>query len=152
MKKLLRMAEEQTDSAEILVRRTRKTPVLFMDRRMESVAYEDSFNVALRVIRDGRLGTSYGNSLERRETLVEQAVKSARYGDRIEFDFSDRPIPRKDLGNFDEDLMDFPLDRIAQDSLALVDSLKSEGVKTTIEVETILTHQETHFLNSKGAD
>jgi len=152
MKKLLEMAKNVADSVEILCWNTHTTPVSFQDRRFDGITFTDSSNIALRLIKDGKLGTSYGDSLEKRDTLINQALKSASYGDEAEFDFSDLPILPLNFENYDEDLLDLPLEKMASETLELIDFFKSNGVDGTVRASASVSSIEVRFLNSKNVE
>ncbi|MFC2172474.1 PmbA/TldA family metallopeptidase, partial [Acidobacteriota bacterium] len=152
MKKLLEKALNVADSVDILTWKSRVLPVQFQDHRFEGVTFTDSYNVALRIIKDGKLGTSYGDSLESRDTLIEQAVKSAKYGDNVEYDFSHEPIRPLNFENYDGSVTEQSLDAIASETLELVDFFKKNGVDSTVRAGATMMTTDIRFLNSKGIE
>jgi len=84
---LLRRARRRADAAEVILQRAESRSVRFQDNRLKSVSTRAVRGVGLRVIRNGRLGFSSTNDLERLDELVADALESAAFGQPARFEF-----------------------------------------------------------------
>jgi PmbA protein len=87
MHPLIETAKETVDQAELYWSRRHAVNVLYQNYRLQQVEENDLSAVALRVIEDGRLGSSYGDFPEG-DRLLDDARAAARYGDPATFSFA----------------------------------------------------------------
>ncbi len=112
MHPLIESAKGTVDQAELYWRRRHTISALYQNYRLQQVEENDLSSVALRVIEDGRLGSTYGVFPEA-ETLLDDARAAARYGDGATFSFAptaDYPSVRtyddRTAGATSQDLVD----------------------------------------------
>jgi len=87
MHALIEGARGSVDQAELYWSRRREIHVLYQNYRLQQVEENDLSSVALRVIDDGRLGSTYGVFPDR-EDLLDDARTAARYGEPATFSFA----------------------------------------------------------------
>ena len=84
---LLEKACRVADEAEVYHLRHRDDPVIFEANRVKLVERRESSGVALRIIKDGRVGFSSTTNLEELDGLVRNALEVASLGPKANFQF-----------------------------------------------------------------
>ncbi len=87
MHSLIEAARGSVDQAELYWSRRHTITVLYQNYRLQQVEENDLSSVALRVIQDGKIGTTYGVFPDHGD-LLDSARTSARYGDPATFAFA----------------------------------------------------------------
>lgn len=151
MKKLLKVAKENSDAAEVYVVRRKLTPVEFENSKLQKINLRSTLEVALRIIRDGKLGFSFGTSLEDPHILVKQAVKSAENGARVEFEFPSQSS-QETYDNYDPNILASSVEELAQKCNREIEWLKQQGVKAPINAGIFVEGEELTILNSSGVE
>jgi len=87
MDAILEKARAASQEAEVFLISSEETPVQFEANRLKQVQAKQSTGVALRIIKDGRIGFASSNDVDDAEGLVGMAVETARFGSpaRLEF-------------------------------------------------------------------
>lgn len=88
LEKILELAAPNTQAAEVYFVSSQDTPIEFENNRLKSLQTKAVQGVALRVIRNGRLGFASSTDLTRLEDLVDAAVQTAEIGSLVDFDFA----------------------------------------------------------------
>ena len=87
MENILAQAKKVAEEAEIFVVSTEETPVQFETNRLKHVQSKQSTSVALRIIKQGKIGYATTTELENGQNLVNAAVETAQFGMTAEFEF-----------------------------------------------------------------
>jgi PmbA protein len=85
---ILEKAKKVAEEAEVFMVSSDGTSVQFDANRLKHVQSRQSTNVALRIIKDGKIGYATATGLEDGQNLVDMAVETARFGMKAEFEFS----------------------------------------------------------------
>ncbi len=87
MEEILSQAKKVAEEAEVFIVTAEETPVRFEANRLKSIQNRQSTTVALRIIRQGRVG--YATATERGDArnLVNMAVETAKFGTTAQFEF-----------------------------------------------------------------
>lgn len=88
LEKILQLAAPHTHAAEVYFVSSKDTPIEFENNRLKSLQTTAVQGVALRVIRNGRLGFASSTDLTRLEDLVDAAVQTAEIGSTADFEFA----------------------------------------------------------------
>lgn len=80
MDKLLRLAMQQADQADVYFEEGSSDNVSFVNGKLDKADTSLSYGIALRVIKNGRVGLAHTRNLLDRQALVEQALASAENG------------------------------------------------------------------------
>ncbi|WP_071518067.1 TldD/PmbA family protein [Geitlerinema sp. PCC 9228] len=89
IEKILQLASQRADSAEVYYLASEDTPIEFENNRLKSLQTKALQGVALRVIKNGRLGFASATDLTRIEELVDAAIQTSEIGDEVDFAFAD---------------------------------------------------------------
>ncbi len=90
MEEILAQAKKVAEEAEVFVVSSEETPVQFEANHLKHIQSKQSTNVALRIIKQGRIGYATATELEDSQNLVNAAVETAQFGMEAEFEF---PLP-----------------------------------------------------------
>jgi len=87
MERILELAKEVSEEAEVCVVTSEETPIQFETNRLKHAQTRQSTTVGLRVIRAGRIGYATSTSLDDAENLVKMAVSTSEFGAKARFEF-----------------------------------------------------------------
>jgi PmbA protein len=89
MEAILKIARKQADAAEVFKVTTDETGAQFEANRLKHVQSRQTSTLAVRVIRNGRIGYAAGTELADPAELVAMAVETAGFGTGAKFSFPD---------------------------------------------------------------
>ncbi len=149
MENILAQAKKVAEAAEVFLVSAEETPVQFEANRLKHIQGKQSTSVALRIIKDGRLGYATGTDVNDSQTLVENAVETARFGTKAKFELPPTtPYPPVDI--FDPAVESIPVEKMAQlgeELIALITGHTPEIIcEAVVEKETIALR----IMNSRG--
>ena len=87
MESILAQAKKVAEEAEVFMVTSEETPVQFEANRLKHIQNKQSISVALRIIRQGRIGYSASTRIDDSEDLVSMAVETAQFGMPARFEF-----------------------------------------------------------------
>ena len=87
LQQVLERAKAVSEQAEVFHLSGRSRPVVFEANRLKSLVGRDSSGMALRLIKDGRIGFSSTTHWDGADTLVENALETAPFGPKAAMDF-----------------------------------------------------------------
>lgn len=87
MEKLLTLATQAADQAEVYYEDSSSDSIRFNDAKADKAESSLSSGIALRVIKDGKLGKAHTRNLLDAQALVDQALLAAKNGMQVGFDF-----------------------------------------------------------------
>ena len=88
LSKVIDLAKQKNIEAEVYYLSSQDTPIEFANNRLKSLQTKAVEGIALRVIKDGRLGFASASDLSRLDELVDAAVATSEIGDPVEFEFA----------------------------------------------------------------
>ncbi len=88
---ILQSAQAVAEQAEVFSVASRTMPVQFEANRLKQVQTKERSSVAVRIVREGRIGFASASGGSKLDTLVDMAVETAQFGDAAGFEF---PSPR----------------------------------------------------------
>jgi PmbA protein len=122
LEELLERASRVSDQAEVFHVRHRDEPVLFEANRVKLVETRESSGIALRIIKDGRIGFSSTSDLKNTDVLVSNALEMAPFGPEARLGFpSYRSFSPVDV--YDPKTEDLPLEDMVNLGQATIDRL-----------------------------
>lgn len=87
MHKLIEQGKQSVDQAELYWKKTHTIAASYENNQLQEIAENDLSSVALRVVHDGKLGSTFAVTPEQ-EGLLDQAKTAAAYGDPATFSFA----------------------------------------------------------------
>jgi len=149
VEKILAQARKVAEEAEVFLVSAEETPVQFEANRLKNVQGKQSTSVALRIIKNGRLGYATGTDVADVQSLVENAVETAKFGTRARFELPPAtPYPKVDI--FDPAVESASVEKMArlgEELIALITGHTPEIVcEAEVEKETFTLR----IINSRG--
>ena len=86
MESILAEAKKVAEEAEVFMVSSEETPVQFETNRLKHIQSKQSTSVALRIVRQGKIGSATATELDS-QYLVDAAVETAQFGMTAKFDF-----------------------------------------------------------------
>ena len=119
----LEKAKQRADQAEVYRVERRETPVSFEANRLKMLETKESSGMALRIVRDGRIGFSATNDAADIDGLVERAVELADFGAAAKFDL---PGPETYAGVpvYDPKIEDVSIEEMVRTGQTMIDALR----------------------------
>jgi PmbA protein len=149
VERILQKARQVAEAAEVFFVSAEETPVQFEANRLKHIQTKQSTSVALRIIKQGRLGYATATDINDYETLVANAVETAKFGTKARFELPPTtPYPQVDI--FDADVEAVSVEKMAQLGEELIARIKEHTpeivAEAGVEKETIALR----IINSRG--
>jgi PmbA protein len=119
---ILAQAKKVAEAAEVFMVSSEETPVQFEANRLKRIQSKQGTNVALRIIKQGRIGYASTTDLGDTQGLVHSAVETAPFGIQARFE-----LPKKakypEIDVFDPDTESVPIEKmiaLGEELIALV--------------------------------
>jgi PmbA protein len=149
VERILEKARKVAEAAEVFLVTAEETPVQFEANRLKHVQGKQSTSVALRIIKDGRIGYATATDVNDSQSLVENALETARFGTKARFELPPTtPYPPVDI--FDADVEAVSVEKMAslgEELIALITRHTPDIVcEAAVEKETI----DLRIINSRG--
>ncbi|MDP2932140.1 MAG: TldD/PmbA family protein [Chloroflexota bacterium] len=87
MEEVLSLAKKVAEEAEVYTVTSEETPVRFETNRLKHIQSKQSRSVALRIVRQGKLGYAVTTAADAGQELVDMAVETAQFGMPARFEF-----------------------------------------------------------------
>ena len=146
---LLEKAAKVSQEAEVFHVRHRGEPVLFEANRLKLVESRESSGVALRIIKDGRIGFSSTSDVTRVDSLVQNALEMVPFGPEARLGFpSSNDMPPVEI--FDPQTADLPLGDMVEMGQRSIDQLVAHTPDVLCDASVSKGVTEVAILNSRG--
>ena len=130
---VLELAEKSADAAEAFVHTSSATPVEFEANKLKSIETKVSRSVSLRLIKDGRIGTTSTSRDDDPEAVVASALESSVYGAEARFEFP--PLgERTKVDVYDGETPTIPVESMAEAGKQLIARLLEYNPELLIDV------------------
>ncbi len=150
MEKLLEMAKQVCDKAEIYSIEYSDNAVSFQDAKLHEIESSYQSGISLRIIKDGKEGFAYTRNLIDRQELLDNARLSLEGGVEAGYDFPlTTEIPRID--SYDSSLENLTNAEIVDEGNRVCDLLKSK-TDTEIMLSGIKHLTKARLINTAGTD
>ncbi|MBI3978389.1 MAG: TldD/PmbA family protein [Chloroflexi bacterium] len=146
---VLERATRVAEQAELFVVRSEETPVDFEANRLKRMETSESSGVALRIVKDGRVGLAATTDLARLDTLLDDALATAAFGPTAHFDL---PGPQSfpDVSVYDPAVEQLPVERLVEIGEELIDLLREHTPEIQCEVGLSKQVARVDLLNNRG--
>ncbi len=146
---LLTQALKQADQAEIFQVSSLSTPISFEANRLKSVEARDSSGVALRIIKNGRIGFSSTTDMSDMDGLVARAVEMLPFGAKTSMNFP-AASEYADVVTFDQVTSDLKVEALVEAGSKLIDKLHADWPDIVWSAGVSKSVSSTTLLNSNG--
>jgi len=148
MENILAQAKKVAEAAEVFMVAAETTPVQFEANRLKHIQSKQSTTVALRIIRQGRVGYAVTTTLDS-QSLVDMAVETAQFGTPARFEFPS-PVFYPDVEVFDPDIERVSLAEMVSLGEELIAAVTSHTQDIVCEAQVSRSLVSVRTINSRG--
>ena len=149
MEQILAQAKKVAEEAEVFMVSSEETPVHFEANRLKHIQSKQRSSVALRLIRQGRIGYAITTELSNRQDLVNMAVETAQFGMPARFELP-ALTPYPPIEVFDPDIASVPIEEMIKLGEELIATIKGHTPDIVCEAEVTRTVASVRIINSRG--
>jgi PmbA protein len=148
---LLAQAKKSADAAEVFVVSLEETPVQFEANRLKHIQTKQSTSVALRIIKEGRVGyasTTDPNDIKR---LVADAAETAQFGVQARFGLPEK-TKYPEIAVFDSNVESIPVEKmiaLGEELIALITKHTPDIICEAMVAKDIISFK---LVNSSGGE
>ena len=149
LEQILEKARRVAQEAEVFHLEQVDTPVRFEANQLTSIDTRELTGVALRIIKDGRVGFSATTDLSDLDGLVQTAVETAPFGAEAQFQFPEAQ-PAPEVPVYDPAVGDLALDRMVRLGQQTVDGIRAFSDEVLVSGSVSRSSQTVTLMNSRG--
>lgn len=151
LEKLLAVAKEHTEDAEVFYSSAIDTPVIFEANRLKQLQTNESTLVALRIVRDGRIGLSTDTKLTDMDSLVGRAVEVSQFGTPAKFEFpGERVYPETMI--YDPEVSKYGIEHMVSLGEAMISKVREHTPDLQCDASLDMGTATVRILNSRGGE
>ena len=148
---ILSRAKKNAEQAEVFFSAVDDTPVIFEANRLKQLQTNEGMIVALRLVRNGRIGFSTATSLDDLASLVSRAAEVAQFGAVARFELPARqPFPQ--VAMYDQKAESFEIERMVDLGQALIDKVREHTPDLLCDASVGKGVASLFLMNSKGGE
>lgn len=148
---ILTKAKKHCQEAEVFAVSSVQTPVSFETNRLKYLDTRYSSGIALRIIKDGRIGFAATTRPGEAESLVEMALETAQFGAEARFEFpSHTYYPPVEV--YDPAVEAVSIEHMVELGQSLIDAVRSHTPEILCEAGVTKTVSTMEILNSRGGN
>ncbi len=148
---LLDKAAKVAQQADIFIVDSEETPVQFEANRLKGLQTRQSSSVALRIIKDGRLGFAVSTRPDDNEKLLEMAVETSRFGQVVDFDLPAATI-YPEINTFDEAVLKVSTAQMVALGEKMITAILDKHPDVLCEGGVETAQVSARVMNSRGVD
>ncbi len=149
MEEILELARKVAEAAEVFSLATEETQVRFESNRLKQLQTNQSTSVALRIVKNGRIGYATAAGEADPQALVDAAVETAEFGMEAKFAFPGAsPFPAVDI--YDAAVADVPIKDMVQLGTSMIDTVVKHTPAVLCEAGLSRGTVTVTLLNSSG--
>ena len=149
MDDILAQAKKVAEEAEVFRVSVEETPVQFEANRLKHIQSKQSISVALRIVKQGKIGYATTTEVGDSQNLVNMAVETAQFGMPARFEFpSLASYPRIEV--FDPDIESVPVEKMIELGKELIATVRGHTSDIVGEAGVTKTAISVHLINSRG--
>jgi len=148
---ILAQAKKVAEEAEVFRVSVEETPVQFEANRLKHIQSKQSTSVALRIVRQGKLGYSSTTDINDSQSLVNNAVETAKFGVTASFSLpSPASYPR--VGVFDPDMESVSVEEMIKLGEELIATVRAHTPDIVCEAGVTRAIISVGIINSRGGE
>ncbi len=149
MEEILEKVKRVAEAAEIFLVTSEETPVQFEANRLKHIQSKQSQIVALRIIRNGRIGYSVTTNPDDADGLINAAVETAEFGMTARFEFP-TPTTYPQVEIYDDRVKSVSLERMINLGEEMIAAVKRHTVDIVCEAAVSKDIISVKIMNSSG--
>jgi PmbA protein len=150
MENILAQAQKVAEEVEVFIATSEEMPVQFEANRLKYIQSKQSSHVALRIIRNGRIGYAITTELGHSRNLIDAAVETAAFGTKAAFELPSLTVAYPQIEVFDPATEAVPLEDMVNLGQNLVDQVRSHSPELLCDAEVTKGTVSVRILNSHG--
>ncbi len=147
--KLLKEASKVAQEAELFWVARQETPVSFEANKLKQAQYRETSGMALRLIKDGRIGFSSTSNLEDWKGLIKNAAEMAPFGAEAKFQFPEA-LPYPSVEVLDQSVEKMPVERMVAYGERAVKGVVSKWPEVLCDVHIVKAKSVVGIMNTRG--
>ena len=148
MEQILEVAKKHAQQAEVFSISLDETPVHFEANRLKHIQGKQEQSLALRIIKDGKIGYATSSSNNNRE-LVDMALETAHFGQEVSFDLPEiNEYPQVDI--YDQNTGNIPLETMIEIGEELIGKLRKASKDIICQAQVAKSTICVSLINSSG--
>ena len=152
MERILELAIKRADAAEVFRIDRSQHPILFQNGKLATSEREDMWGVALRIIKDGKIGFSTTTSLGDTEGVVARAISASKYGPEAEIEFQSNSSESINESIYDPDIMDLSISEMIGQGQKMMSIVLDSFPEISINGDISKSIDDIRIINSSGGD
>lgn len=148
---ILEQLLQQADQAEVMTTETETTTVRFESNQLKGSEVEETRGMALRVVKDGRLGFAATSDMTAVEKAIENAVASAAFGDEVPINFPGAQ-PGPDVKTYDGTIVELPVRKLVDIGEEIIDLITEADQDALVNARLERGVERRFVRNQAGAD
>ena len=149
MERILDRAKKVAEEAEVFTVSSEETPVQFEANRLKHIQSKQSTSVALRIVRQGKIGYATATELEDSQNLVNMAMETAQFGMKAEFELpSLASYPQIEI--FDPGIEAVSTEEMAQLGEEMITTIRAHTPDLQCEAGVSKGVMSVRLINSRG--
>ncbi len=149
MENILAQAKKVAEEAEVFVVSSEETPVQFEANRLKHIQSKQSISVALRIIKQGKLGYATSTRLDDSQDLVDNAVATAQFGTIAKFEFPSL-TSYSPIEIFDPDVESVAIEEMTRLGEELIAAIREHTPELVCEASVTKGTISVRIINSRG--
>jgi PmbA protein len=151
LEEILSLAQKEAAEVEVFQASREETPVTFEANRLKQLQTRQSRSLALRIIRNGRLGFAAARGEVDGKALVSRAVEVSEFGARACFELPTvRESPSVEV--FDPQVQDVTTEAMVELGQSLIDRVRQHTPELLCEAGIVKAVTSVRLLNSRGGE
>ena len=149
MEDILKQAIKVAEEAEVFMVSSEETSVQFETNRLKHIQNKQSTSMALRIVRDGRIGYATATEVDDIQKLVNMAVETAQFGMTARFEFpSLTSYPQVEI--FDSGTESVATEEMVKLGEAMIAMVRAHTAELICEAAITKGTTSVHIINSRG--
>ena len=149
MESVLSRAMKRAEQAEVFRVSRTETPVSFEANRLKMLETKESSGMALRVVKDGRIGLSASNDPDDVDGLIERAMEVAEFGAEAKFQLPGA-CSYANVRMYDPATEAVPIEQMVETGQRMIDDLRKHNQELVCEAGVTKYLSSIEILNSNG--
>jgi PmbA protein len=146
---LLDRAKGRAEQAEVYAYETAETPVDFEANRLKSLETKEARGLALRVVKDGRVGLASTTKLDDLDLIVDTAVEVSAFGAEARFELPNKITPAA-VDVFDATAEAIAVEQMVALGQEMIDQVRAYDPDILCEAGVRRRLETTEIINSRG--
>ncbi len=151
MEEILARAKKIAEEAEVFIVTSENTPIQFEANRLKHAHTHQSTTVALRLVRQGRIGYATATGQDNLERLVSMAAETAEFGTKSRLEFPG-PVKYPSIDIFDSEVNNIPVEKMVKLGEELIATLRSHSPDLICEAGVNKGATHVRIINSRGGE